>query len=65
MAAVDPPSRTSAIVNFTPRPWRRSMAMNITEPSGRATKASAKTPKESSVPVTRSTCGNTSTEAIA
>src|SRR3954454_19374768 len=64
------PSRNKAIVSFTPRPCRRSTAMKMTEPIGRAMKASEKTAKEYRVAVRgsakgKNTLGNTTTEAIA
>ena len=45
-ATVEPPSRNSAMVSLTPRPYARSIAMKMTVPNGRATKASAKIAKE-------------------
>lgn len=45
-ATVEVPSRNSAIVSLTPRPWARSIAMKMIEPNGRATNASAKMPNE-------------------
>ncbi len=43
---VEPPSRNNAMVSFTPRPWLRSIHMKISEPIGRAMKASANSPNE-------------------
>ena len=43
---VEKPSRNSAMVSLTPRPCRRSTAVKMTEPIGRATKASEKMAKE-------------------
>ncbi len=46
MATVELPSRNSVMVSFTPRPYARSIAMKMTVPIGRATKASAKMANE-------------------
>ena len=43
---VEKPSRNSAMVSLTPRPCRRSTAVKMTEPIGRATKASENMAKE-------------------
>jgi hypothetical protein len=67
---VEPPRRNMAMVSLTPRPWRRSIPMKISVPSGRATNASEKIANEYSVAVSLSTngktiVGKTSTEASA
>ncbi len=43
---VEKPSRKSAMVSLAPRPCRRSTAVKMTEPIGRATKASENMAKE-------------------
>ena len=69
MPAVEAPSRKRATVSLTLRPQRRWMAMLSSEPMGRTTKASAKSAKAYSVPVSglakgKKSAGKTSTEAM-
>ena len=69
MPAVDVPSRNSAIVSLVPRPKRRWISMNSTEPNGRAMNATEKIANDQSVPSSgasngKNSAGNTSTEAM-
>ena len=70
MATVEVPNRKSATVSLVTRPCRRSSRVNSTVPSGRATKASATSTKDQSVPVSGSRngkmrAGKTITDAMA
>ena len=69
IAMVEPQSRNSATMSLAARPYCRSMAMKISEPTGRATKASENTAKDCIVAVTGSesgkkSFGKTRTEAM-